>query len=60
MLRLFLVPAGPNKPAVNLQKTLPQSKSVSDLQEVVSLKERMARYQQLFPGAIKLELLRSM
>lgn len=46
MLRLFLVTAGPTKPASGFaEDTAAQSKSVSDLQEVVSLKERMARYQ---------------
>ncbi|KAI4544131.1 hypothetical protein MG293_004397 [Ovis ammon polii] len=42
----FEVTAGPTKPAsVFAEDTAVQSKSVSDLQEVVSLKERMARYQ---------------
>uniref|UniRef100_A0A8C6E456 Xin actin binding repeat containing 2 n=1 Tax=Moschus moschiferus TaxID=68415 RepID=A0A8C6E456_MOSMO len=43
---IFEVTASPNKPASGLaDDTAAQSKSVSDLQEVVSLKERMARYQ---------------
>ena len=46
MLRLFLVTTGPNKPASGFaEDTAVQSKSASDLQEVVSLKERMAKYQ---------------
>lgn len=40
MLHLFTGTAGPNKPASGFAEA-----SVSDLQEVVSLKERMARYQ---------------
>ncbi|XP_060991436.1 xin actin-binding repeat-containing protein 2 isoform X3 [Dama dama] len=43
---IFEVTAGPNKPASGFaEDTAAQSKRVSDLQEVVSLKERMARYQ---------------
>ncbi|OWK00145.1 hypothetical protein Celaphus_00015811, partial [Cervus elaphus hippelaphus] len=43
---IFEVTAGPNKPASGFaEDTAAQSKGVSDLQEVVSLKERMARYQ---------------
>uniref|UniRef100_A0A667H3N6 Xin actin binding repeat containing 2 n=2 Tax=Lynx canadensis TaxID=61383 RepID=A0A667H3N6_LYNCA len=40
------VTVGPNKPASGLaEDSAAQSEGVSDLQEVVSLKERMARYQ---------------
>lgn len=46
MLHLFAVTAGPNKPASGFaEDSAAQSEGVSDLQEVVSLKERMARYQ---------------
>ncbi|XP_037379356.2 xin actin-binding repeat-containing protein 2 [Talpa occidentalis] len=43
---IFEVTAGPHKPASGFAKDCAvQSEGVSDLQEVVSLKERMARYQ---------------
>lgn len=46
MLHLFAVTVGPNKPASGfVEDSAAQSEGVSDLQEVVSLKERMARYQ---------------
>lgn len=46
MLHLFSVTAGPNKPASGLaEDSAARGESVTDLQEVVSLKERMAMYQ---------------
>lgn len=46
MLHLFSVAVGLNKPASGFaEDSAVLAESVSDLQEVVSLKERMARYQ---------------
>lgn len=46
MLHLFSVTAGPSKPASGFaEDSAAQREGASDLQEVVSLKERMARYQ---------------
>lgn len=46
MLYLFSVTVGPVKPAGGFaEDSAAPSEEVSDLQEVVSLKERMARYQ---------------
>ncbi|KAM5265248.1 xin actin-binding repeat-containing protein 2 isoform 3-T3 [Hipposideros larvatus] len=43
---IFEVPVGPNKPASGFaEDSAALTEGVSDLQEVVSLKERMARYQ---------------
>ncbi|KAF5910751.1 hypothetical protein HPG69_004840 [Diceros bicornis minor] len=46
MLHLFSVTVGPNRPASGFaEDSAARSEGVSDLQEVVSLKERMAMYQ---------------